>query len=70
MIHIRNLQDLSTIQDDPELSREVASYIMDLGSPEESVITRIECCGEIRTFCRLVYPTEIILYEVYEVPNQ
>ena len=102
MIHIRNLQDLSTIQDDPELYREVAStilycqyemlededdiddhnfnlfilndqekaYIMDLGEPEETVITRIECCGEIRTFCRLVYPVEIILYEEHEVPNQ
>ena len=28
MIHIRNMQDLSAIQDDPELSREVASTIL------------------------------------------
>ena len=28
MIHIRNLQDLSLIQDDPELYREVTSYIL------------------------------------------
>jgi len=28
MIHIRNLQDLSIIQDNPELWREVASYIL------------------------------------------
>ena len=77
MIHIRNLQDLSIIQDNPELWREVASYILycrfellededdindhdfsisvfresdasplnDLGPPEETVVTRIECCG-------------------------
>ena len=38
-------------------------YIMDLGPPEESVLTRIECCGEVRIFRRLVYPTEIVLYE-------
>ena len=46
------------------------AYIMDLGSPEETVTTRIECCGEIRTFHRLVYPTDIVLYEAYEAPNQ
>jgi hypothetical protein len=28
MIHIRNLQELSAIKDDPELYREVASYIL------------------------------------------
>ena len=28
MIHIRNLQDLSVIQCDPELYREVTSYIL------------------------------------------
>ena len=28
MIHIRNLRDLSIIQNDPELYREVASYIL------------------------------------------
>ena len=28
MIHISNLQDLSIIQNDPELYREVASYIL------------------------------------------
>ena len=97
MIHISDLQDLSTIQDDTELYREVASstilychYEMledeediddhdfsfsvfqdadlprlnDLGLPEETITTRIECCGEIRTFHRLIFPTEIILYEI------
>jgi len=92
MIHIRNLQDLSLIQDDPELYREVTSYILycrfemledeeDIDDhnfsisvfqesdsplndpPEETVVTRIECCGEIRVFHRLVYPTEIVFYE-------
>ena len=97
MIHISNLHDLSQIQDDPELYREVASYLLycrhelleyedeedvdeqdfsfsvfqgndlvrlnDLGSPEESVLTRIECCGQVRIFRRLVYPTEIALFE-------
>ena len=95
MIHIGNLQDLSLIQNDPELYREVASYILycrfemlddeddiddhdfsisvfresdslplnDLGPPEETVLTRIECCSKVRIFHRLVYPTEIIFYE-------
>ena len=94
MIHISNLQDLSLIQDYPELYREVASYILycrfemledeeDVddhdfsisvfhesdsppplnGPPEETVITRIECCGELRTFCRLVYATEIVFFK-------
>ena len=45
------------------LDTQEKAYIMDLGTPEETVLTRIECCGEIRTFCRLVYPTEIVLYE-------
>ena len=39
------------------------AYIKDLGTPEEAVLTRIECCGEIRMFHRLVYPTEIVLFE-------
>ena len=93
MIHIRNLQDLSIIQDDPELCREVASYILycrfempededDIDDhdfsisvfqesdslllndpPEETAVTRIECCGEVRVFHRLVFPTEIIFFE-------
>jgi len=95
MIHIRNLQDLSIIQDDPELYREVASYILycrfemledeediddhdfsisvfqesdllllnDLSPPEETAVTRIECCGDVRVFHRIVYPTEIVFYE-------
>jgi len=93
MIHIRNLQDLSIIQDDPELYREVTSYILycrfemledeediddhdfsisvfresDLlllnDSPEETVVTRIECCGDVRVFYRIVFPTEIVFYE-------
>ena len=94
MIHINSISDLSKIRDDPELYREVASYLLycqyenqhygdfddhyfelfilddqevnlikDLGEPEETVLTRIECCGEIRIFRRLVYPTEIILIE-------
>ena len=45
------------------LSDQEKGYIMDLGEPEVTAVTRIECCGEIRTFCRLVYPTEIVLYE-------
>ena len=95
MIHIRNLQDLPAIQDDPELYREVTSYILycrfellededdiddhdfnisvfqqsdspplnDLGPPEETAVTRIECCGDVRVFHRLVYATEIIFHE-------
>ncbi|RLG37017.1 MAG: hypothetical protein DRO01_07610 [Thermoproteota archaeon] len=95
MIHIRNLQDLSIIQDDPELYREVASYILycrfemledeediddhdfsisvfqesdldyidDLGPPEETAVTQIECCSDVRVFHRLVFPTEIIFYK-------
>ncbi len=39
------------------------SYINDLGPPEETALTRIECCGETRIFRRLVYATEIILIE-------
>ena len=45
------------------LNDQEKGYINDLGTPEETALTRIECCGEVRTFCRLVYPTEIILYE-------
>ena len=45
------------------LDEEERDYINDLGTPEETAVTRIECCGEVRTFCRLVYPTEIVLYE-------
>jgi hypothetical protein len=97
MIHISKMQDLSAIRDDPELQREVISYLLycqyeiqeysdeydlddhdfnmfildkhersyinDLGPPEETVQTRIECCGEVRVFRRLVYVTEIIIYE-------
>ena len=94
MIRISNMQDLSAIQDDPELWREAygflsvcayeiqeygdeddhdfnlvvldsneMGYINDLGTPEETVLTRIECCGEVRQFHRLVYATEIVLYE-------
>ena len=97
MIHISNLHDLSQIQDDPELYREAASYLLycrhelleyegeddvdeqdfsfsvfqgndlvrlnDLGPPEESVLTRIECCGRVRIFCRLVCPMEIVLFK-------
>jgi hypothetical protein len=36
-----------------------AGYIDDLGSPEESALIRIESCGEVRMFRRLVYPSEI-----------
>lgn len=95
MIHISNMADLDAIRHDPELYREVASYLLycrhemleyeddedghdfqlsvfqdddlvrltDLGPPEEDVLTRIECCSEVRVFRRLVYPTEIILIE-------
>ena len=45
------------------LDKHEKGYIMDLGDPEEKVLIRIECCGDIRIFCRIVYPTEIVLYE-------
>jgi len=45
------------------LSDHDLDYINDLGPPEETVVTRIECCGEIRVFHRLVYPTEIVILE-------
>ena len=38
-------------------------YTEALGPPEETVLTRIECCGQVRVFRRLVYPTEILLIE-------
>ena len=94
MIRINNWQDLSLIEDDPELWREAYGFLsvcayevreygdeddLDinlailepdewdyaeaLGPPEETVLTRIECCGQVRVFRRLIYPTEIILLE-------
>lgn len=97
MIQINNMADLDAIRDDPELYREVASYLLycrhemleyedeedvdahdfrfsvfqgldfaglnDLGSPEETAMIRIESCGEVRTFRRLIYTTEIVLIE-------
>ena len=94
MIRINNWQDLSLIEDDPELWREAygflsvcayevreygdeddhdfnlfilsdqdKNYINYLGPPEETVLTRIECCGNVRIFRRLIYPTEIIFIE-------
>jgi hypothetical protein len=45
------------------LNEHEKGYIMDLGTPEETVLTRIECCGEVRIFRRLVYVTEIVLIE-------
>ncbi len=45
------------------LNEQERDYIDDLGTPEETVLTRIESCGEIRMFRRLVYVTEIILIE-------
>jgi hypothetical protein len=45
------------------LDEQERSYINDLGTPEETVLTRIECCGEVRIFRRLVYPSEIIIIE-------
>jgi len=35
----------------------------DFGQPEETAIIRIECCGEVRIFHRLVYLTEIVFLE-------
>jgi len=45
------------------LKQNEIGYINDLGPPEETVLTRIECCGEVRLFRRLVYPSEIILID-------
>ena len=95
MIRINNWQDLSLLEDDPELWREAygflsvcayevreygdddedfdinlailepdeRDYAEALGPPEETVVTRVECCGNVRLFRRLVYPTEIILID-------
>jgi len=38
-------------------------YIKGLGTPEETALIRIESCGEVHVFRRLVYPSEIILIE-------
>ncbi|MDX2494658.1 MAG: hypothetical protein QNK27_06825 [Desulfuromusa sp.] len=45
------------------LDEQERGYINDLGSAEETALTRIEFCGEVRIFRRLVYATEIILIE-------
>ena len=39
------------------------SHIDDFGTPEETARSKIECCGEIRMFRRLVYVSQIVLYE-------
>lgn len=38
-------------------------YLESLGEPEETALTRIECCGSVRMFRRLVFTTEIVLFE-------
>jgi len=93
MIRINNWQDLSLIEDDPELWREAygflsvcayevreygnndldinlavleleeRDYAEALGPPEENVPTRVECCGQIRVFRRLIYLNEIRLID-------
>ncbi len=45
------------------LSKDEKGYINDLGTPEETALIRIESCGEVHIFRRLVYPSEIILIE-------
>jgi len=45
------------------LDKHGKSYIMDLVEPVGSILTRIEFCDELRLFRRLVYPSEIVLYE-------
>jgi hypothetical protein len=45
------------------LNDQEKDHLTDLGTPEETALPRIECCGEVRIFRRLVYPSEIILIE-------
>ncbi len=45
------------------LDTDELDYLADLGKPEETAVTRIECCGEVRIFRRLVYPIEIVLID-------